>query len=66
MSIRQLQIHAHQEWSRSPDLKGRYHTFDYYWLERYARVYCLPTRVRPIEQHLRRAVANELPAGRIK
>lgn len=45
MSTRQLQIHAYREWSRSPDLKCQYHTFDHYWWERYARVYRLPARV---------------------
>jgi hypothetical protein len=52
MSTRQLQIHAYREWTRAPDLKRQYHTFDYYWMERYARVYCLPTRIRPVERPL--------------
>jgi len=39
MTIRQLQIQAREEWSRSPDIKGRYHTFEYYWAERYERIY---------------------------
>jgi hypothetical protein len=45
MSARELQVQAYREWSRSTELKYRYHTFDYYWSERYARVYRLPARV---------------------
>jgi hypothetical protein len=45
MSARLLQIRAYREWNHSAELKYRYHTFDYYWWEKYARVYQLPTRV---------------------
>jgi len=45
MSARELQANAYREWSSSTILQDRYHTFDYYWLERYARVYRLPTRI---------------------
>jgi hypothetical protein len=52
MSARELQVQAYREWSRSVELQYRYHTFDYYWSERYARVYSLPVRIaqagRPI------------------
>jgi len=41
MTNRQLQIKAREEWSRSPDIKCRYHTFEYYWVERYERIYRL-------------------------
>ena len=44
MTTRQLQLQAYREWSCSSDLKCRFHTFDYYWWERYARVYRLPVR----------------------
>jgi hypothetical protein len=49
MTPRLLQVQAYREWNTSADLKSRYHTFDYYWWERYARVYRLPTRVTGIE-----------------
>ena len=45
MSARELQVQAYREWSCSNELQYRYHTFDYYWSERYARVYRFPTRV---------------------
>ena len=45
MTTRQLQIQAYREWNSKPDIKYKYHTFDYYWVERYARVYRLPTRI---------------------
>ena len=45
MSARELQAQAHREWRDSTELQYRYHTFDYYWSERYARVYRLPTRI---------------------
>ena len=50
MTTMQLQTQAYREWSRSSDLKCRYCTFDYYWRERYARVYRLPARVVPDER----------------
>jgi hypothetical protein len=45
MSTRELQDQAYRKWSRSTELQDRYHTFDFYWSERYARVYRLPVRV---------------------
>jgi hypothetical protein len=48
MSARGLQVQAYHEWSRSTKLQYRYHTFDYYWAERYARVYRLPTRITSV------------------
>ena len=39
MTARQLHRRAYQEWNSSSDIKRRYHTFEYYWWERYARVY---------------------------
>jgi hypothetical protein len=50
MSTRQLQTQAYREWSRSAELKCQYHTFDYYWWERYARVYQLRARIRPLDR----------------
>ena len=47
MNARPLQIRAYEEWNHSIELKGQYHTFDYYWWERYARVYQLPARIGP-------------------
>ncbi|MCO6411572.1 MAG: hypothetical protein J5I92_02395 [Thiogranum sp.] len=44
MTSTQLQVQALQEWKRSRDIQGRYHTFEYYWWERYARVYQLASR----------------------
>ena len=52
MSARELEIQAYQEWSRSTELQYRYHTFDYYWSERYARVFSLPARITPVGQRL--------------
>ena len=46
MTSRQLQIKAYSEWSRSDEKKSRFHTFEYYWWEQYARVYQLPSRIR--------------------
>jgi hypothetical protein len=47
MTTMQLQNQAYSEWSRSPAIKCNYHTFEYYWMERYARVYQLPVRISP-------------------
>jgi hypothetical protein len=44
MTARQLHRHAYQEWDGSAAIKRRYHTFEYYWWERYARVYQLASR----------------------
>ena len=44
MTPRQLHIRAYTEWQRSPDIKREYHTFEYYWWEKYARVYGLSAR----------------------
>jgi hypothetical protein len=44
MTTRQLHIRAYTEWQRSPDIKREYHTFEYYWWEKYARVYGLSAR----------------------
>jgi hypothetical protein len=44
MSTRQIQIQAYKEWKNSTELMYEYHTFDYYWMVRYARVYRLPLR----------------------
>jgi hypothetical protein len=52
MSARELQVQAYREWSHSTELQYRYHTFDYYWSERYARVYRLPARSAPIRRLL--------------
>jgi hypothetical protein len=46
MTTRQLQNQAYKEWNCSQDIKRSYHTFEYYWVERYARVYQLPARIR--------------------
>ncbi len=48
MSTRKIQIQAYREWKNSTELKYQYHTFDYYWLVRYARVYWLPSRARHV------------------
>ena len=48
MSARELKVQAYREWSRSTELQYRYHTFGYYWWERYARVYSLPARAAPV------------------
>jgi hypothetical protein len=47
MTTSQLQFQAREEWSRSPDIKCRYHTFEYYWAERYERMYRLSILLRP-------------------
>jgi hypothetical protein len=44
MTSTQLQAQALQEWKRSPGIKREYHTFEYYWWQRYARVYQLACR----------------------
>ena len=48
MTTRQLQIKAYSEWNRSDEKRSRYHTFEYYWWEQYARVYQLPSRIRHV------------------
>jgi hypothetical protein len=48
MSARELKVQAYREWSRTTELQYHYHTFDYYWSERYARVYSLPARIAPL------------------
>jgi len=45
MSARELQVRAYREWIHSSELQYRYHTFHYYWSERYARVYRLSGRI---------------------
>ena len=52
MSARELKIQAYREWCCSTELRYSYHTFDYYWLERYARVYRLPARIAPVGRRL--------------
>jgi hypothetical protein len=52
MSARELKVQAYREWSRYNELQYRYHTFDYYWSERYARVYRLPARIAPVRRLL--------------
>ena len=49
MSARELKVQAYQEWSHSTELQYRYHTFDYYWSQRYARVYRLTVRIAPMK-----------------
>lgn len=46
MRASELKDRAYREWSRSLELQYQYHTFEYYWWERYTRVYRLPTRIR--------------------
>jgi hypothetical protein len=52
MSARELKIQAYREWSHSTELQNRYHTFDFYWSERYVRVYLLPARTDPLRRLL--------------
>jgi hypothetical protein len=52
MSTRDLKVQAYREWSRSTELQYLYHTFDYYWSERYARVYRLPVRIATVRRLL--------------
>jgi len=44
MTTTQLHMQAYREWKRSPDIKREFHTFEYYWWEKYARVYGLSSR----------------------
>jgi hypothetical protein len=48
MSTRQLQIQAYREWTASSAIKSKYLTLDFYWWERYARVYQLSPRIKPV------------------
>jgi hypothetical protein len=50
MSTRQLQIRAYREWHDSTETRIRYHTFEHFWYERYARVYRLPSRITPVQR----------------
>lgn len=50
MSTRQLQIQAYREWQTSTAIKRKYLTFDFYWWERYARVYRLTARIGPVDE----------------
>jgi hypothetical protein len=52
MTTRQLQTRAYSEWSRSTEKRSRYHTFEYYWWEQYARVYQLPVRIGNFGQRI--------------
>lgn len=40
MSIHELQIRARDEWYGSRELQREYATPEFYWWERYQRVYC--------------------------
>jgi len=51
MSVEQLRLQAFNEWNGSGRIKQQYHTFEFYWSERYARVYRLPNRVDSISGH---------------
>ncbi|MDT8387359.1 MAG: hypothetical protein RQ736_07585 [Thiogranum sp.] len=46
MTTRKLQEHAYREWNTSRNIKHQYHTFEYYWWERYARVCGLSAHIR--------------------
>lgn len=46
MTIRDIQNQAMDEWKGSLEIRRRYHTFEYYWWEQYARVYRLPSQPR--------------------
>jgi hypothetical protein len=52
MTTRQLHIRAYREWKGSSDIKRNFHTFEYYWWEKYARVYGLSSRVAPVESNI--------------
>jgi hypothetical protein len=45
MTKDQIQQRAYLEWRNSKDIQQCYHTFEFYWWERYARVYQLPGRI---------------------
>lgn len=57
MSVFQLQIKARDEWFGSKELQHRYHTPEFYWWERYQRVYCPGCRANV--QLLHSAVAGQ-------
>jgi hypothetical protein len=40
MSVHELQIRARDEWYGSQELQRRYATPEFYWWERYQRIYC--------------------------
>jgi hypothetical protein len=48
MTIRQLQVKAYNEWNSSHNIKQQYHTFEFYWWEKYARIYQLPSKIKSI------------------
>ena len=52
MTTRQLQTQAYTEWKGSANIKRQFHTFEYYWWEKYARVYGLSSRVAPVSSTL--------------
>lgn len=52
MSARELINQAYREWNHSTKLQYHYHTFAFYWSERYARVYSLPARIDPLRRQL--------------
>lgn len=54
MTTRQLQTQAYTEWSCSSEIKSNYHTFEFYWVERYARVYKLPARAWTVGRFIHR------------
>lgn len=45
MTIRQLQLKAFDEWNKSRQIKQQFHTFEFYWWQKYARVYQLPSKI---------------------
>jgi hypothetical protein len=48
MSIRQLKYKVYNKWHNSNNIKQQYHTFEFYWWEKYARVYRLPSKIEGI------------------
>ncbi|MEA3278150.1 MAG: hypothetical protein U9Q81_23260 [Pseudomonadota bacterium] len=55
MSVYQLQIRARNEWYGSRDLQREYATPEYYWWEKYQRVYCPECRANLMLLHPGRA-----------
>ena len=59
MSIHELQIRARDEWYGSRELQREYATPEFYWWERYQRVYCPECRANFTAQRSARRPASQ-------
>jgi len=60
MSLHELQIKAHDEWYGSKELRREFATPEYYWWEKYQRVYCPGCRANFASLATEKAAAHRI------